>query len=64
MVGKPLLILFALTLLAGCAVKTHSVTPVAVECPSYPEPHPSLMRPVPTQYLLPTHLQRTAPKQP
>jgi len=63
-VGQQLLALFVLTILSGCATQSPVEVPVAVECPRPPRIHPDMLKPVPTQYLLPKELQRTAPRQP
>ena len=62
-VGQQLLALFVLTMLSGCATQPVEV-PVAVDCPRPPQIHPDMLKPVPTQYLLPKELQRIAPRQP
>ncbi len=59
-VGLPLLLLFALS---GCATQPIEV-PVPVDCPRPPKIDPAMLQPVPTQYLLPKELQRTAPSRP
>lgn len=62
-VGQLLLASFVLMLLNGCATQPVEV-PVAVDCPRPPRIHPDMLKPVPTQYLLPKELQRIAPRQP
>lgn len=47
---------------SGCATPRPVEIPVAVECPHPPKIHPDMLKPTPTQYLLPKELQRTAPK--
>lgn len=61
--GLPPSLLCVLMLLQGCATPPIEV-PVAVKCPEYPQINKDMLKPVPTQYLLPKELQRTAPKQP
>ncbi len=56
-------LLFVLITLNGCAPLPPQV-PVAVECPPLPQLDRRLLDPTPTQYLLPSELRRTAPKQP
>ena len=54
-------LLFVLITLNGCA--THPVeVPVAVDCPRPPKIDPEMLKPAPTQYLLPPELQRIVPK--
>lgn len=59
---KPLSVC-VLMLIAGCASQPVEV-PVAVDCPRPPTLDSRLLQPTPTQYLLPSELRRTAPKQP
>jgi len=55
------LLLFVLITLNGCAPLPPQV-PVAVECPRLPKIDPEMLKPAPTQYLLPPELQRIVPK--
>lgn len=62
MLGLLLLALFALMLpLSGCATQPVEV-PVAVPCPKPARIDPAMLKPTPTQYLLPSELRRTAQK--
>lgn len=62
-VGLLPLLLFALITLSGCASQPVEV-PVAVDCPRPPKIDPEMLKPAPTQYLLPSDLRRTAQKRP
>lgn len=63
-VGLLPLLLFVLITLHGCATPLPVEVPVAVDCPRPPKIDREMLKPVPTQYLLPKDLQRTAPKRP
>ena len=47
--------------ISGCATQPVEV-PVAVDCPRLPKIDPEMLKPAPTQYLLPVELQRIVPK--
>ena len=47
--------------ISGCATQPVEV-PVAVDCSRPPKIDPEMLKPAPTQYLLPPELQRIVPK--